>query len=58
MVPYYTFLYQSDTPDAAAAQAQSNTPDRPETDHRLLSIIKQQHTIIRAIIHEANKRYN
>jgi hypothetical protein len=46
MVSCYTCLDQSDTPDAAAAQAQSNTPDRPETAHRLYSITKHQHTII------------
>jgi hypothetical protein len=54
IVPYYTCLDQSfpiDTTDLA----QSNTPDRQETAHRLYSITTQQHTIIRAIIHEANK---
>jgi hypothetical protein len=38
-----------------AGPAQSNTPDHQETAHRLHSITKQQHIIIRAIIHEANK---
>jgi hypothetical protein len=55
MVPCYTCLDQSDTPGAAAAQAQSNIPDYLETAHRLYLITKHQYTIIRAIIHEANK---
>jgi hypothetical protein len=46
MVPCYTCLDQSDTPDAAAALAQSNTPDHLETAHRLYLITKHQHTII------------
>jgi hypothetical protein len=54
MVPYYTCLDQN-FPDDTAGLAQNNTPDRHETAHRLYSIIKHQHTIIRAIIHEANK---
>jgi hypothetical protein len=54
IVPYYTCLDQS-FPDDTADLAQNNTPDRQETAHRLYSIIKHQHTIIRAIIHEANK---
>jgi hypothetical protein len=54
MVPYYTFLDQSFLDDTAGL-AQNNTSDRQETAHRLYSIIKHQHTIIRAIIHEANK---
>jgi hypothetical protein len=54
MVPCYTCLDQS-FPDDTAGLAQNNTPDRQETAHRLYSIIKHQHTIIRAIIHEANK---
>jgi hypothetical protein len=54
MVPCYTCLDQS-FPDDIADLAQNNTPDRQETAHRLYSIIKHQHTIIRAIIHEANK---
>jgi hypothetical protein len=56
MVPCYTFLDQSDTPDAAATRARSNTPDRPKTAHRLYSITKHQHTIIRAVIHKANRK--
>jgi hypothetical protein len=55
MVPCYTFLDQSDTPDDSTGLAQSNTPDCPETAHRLNSITNQQHTCIRANIHEANK---
>jgi hypothetical protein len=55
MVPCYTCLDQSDTPDDSAGLAQNSTPDRPETAHRLYSITNQQHTDIRAIIHEANK---
>jgi hypothetical protein len=54
MVPCYTCLDQS-FPDDTAGLAQNNTPDRQETAHRLYSITKHQHTIIRAIIHEANK---
>jgi hypothetical protein len=54
MVPCYTCIYQS-FPDDTAGLAQNNTPDRQETAHRLYSIIKHQRTIIRAIIHEANK---
>jgi hypothetical protein len=54
MVPYYTCLDQS-FPDDTVGLAQNNTPDREETAHRLYSIIKHQHTIIRAIIHKANK---
>jgi hypothetical protein len=54
MVPCYTYLDQS-FPDDPTDLAQNNTPDRQETVHRLYSIIKHQHTIIRAIIHEANK---
>jgi hypothetical protein len=54
MVPCYTCLDQS-FPNDTAGLAENNTPDRQETAHRLYSIIKHQHTIIRAIIHEANK---
>jgi hypothetical protein len=54
MVPCYTCLNQR-FPDDTADLAQNNTPDRQETAHRLYSIIKHQHTIIQAIIHEANK---
>jgi hypothetical protein len=54
MVPCYTCLDQSFPVDTAGL-AQSNTPDRQETAQRLYSITTQQHTIIRAIIHEANK---
>jgi hypothetical protein len=54
MVPCYTCLDQSFSNDTADL-AQNNTPDHQETAHRLYSIIKHQHTIIRAIIHEANK---
>jgi hypothetical protein len=54
MVPCYTCLDQTFPVDTAGL-AQNNTPDRQETVHRLYSIIKHQHTIIRAIIHEANK---
>jgi hypothetical protein len=54
MVPCYTCLDQS-FPDDTAGLAQNNTSDRQETAHHLYSIIKHQHTIIRAIIHEANK---
>jgi hypothetical protein len=53
-VPCYTCLDQS-FPDDTADLAQNNTPDRQETAHRLYSIIKHQHTIIQAIIHETNK---
>jgi hypothetical protein len=44
--------------DDTAGLAQNNTPDHQETAHRLYSIIKHQHTIIRAIIHEANKEHS
>jgi hypothetical protein len=54
IVSCYTCLDQS-FPDNTAGLAQNNTPDRQETTHCLYSIIKHQHTIIRAIIHEANK---
>jgi hypothetical protein len=54
MVPCYTCLDQR-FPVGTAGLAQSNTPDCQETTHRLNSITKHQHTIIRAIIHEANK---
>jgi hypothetical protein len=54
MVPCYTCLDQSFSDDTAGL-AQNNAPDRQETAHCLYSIIKHQHTIIRAIIHEANK---
>jgi hypothetical protein len=54
MVPCYTYLDQS-FPDDTAGLTQNNTPDRQETAHRLYSIMKHQHTIIRAIINEANK---
>jgi hypothetical protein len=54
MVPCYTYLDQR-FPIGTAGPAQSNTPDHQETAHRLYSITKHQHTIIRAIIHEANK---
>jgi hypothetical protein len=54
MVPCYTCLDQS-FPNDTASVAQNNTPDRQETAHLLYSITKHQHTIIRAIIHEANK---
>jgi hypothetical protein len=54
MVPYYTCLVQI-FPNDTADLAQNNTPDRQETAHRLYSITKHQHTIIQAIIHEANK---
>jgi hypothetical protein len=54
MVPCYTFLDQS-FPVNTAGLAQNNTLDRQETAHRLYSITKHQHTIIQAIIHEANK---
>jgi Ni,Fe-hydrogenase I small subunit len=54
MVPCYTCLDQS-FPDDTASLAQNNTPNRQETAHRVYSIIKHQHTIIRAIIHKANK---
>jgi hypothetical protein len=50
----YTCLDQS-FPDDTTGLAQNNTPDHQETAHRLYSIIKHQRTIIRAIIHEANK---
>jgi hypothetical protein len=55
MVPCYTCLDQS-FPDGTADLAQDNTPDRQETALRLYSIINHQHTIIRAIINEANKK--
>jgi hypothetical protein len=54
MVPCYTCLDQS-FPDDPIDLAQNSTPDRQETAHRLYSITKHHHTIIRAIIHEANK---
>jgi hypothetical protein len=54
MVKGYTCLDQS-FPDDTADLAQNNTHDHQETAHHLYSIIKHQHTIIRAIIHEANK---
>jgi hypothetical protein len=54
MVLCYTCLDQS-FPDDTAGLAQNNASDRQETAHRLYSIIKHQHTIIRAIIHETNK---
>jgi hypothetical protein len=54
MVPCYTCHDQS-FPIGTAGPAQSNTPDRQETAHRLNSITKHQHAIILAIIHEANK---
>jgi hypothetical protein len=54
MVLCYTCLDQS-FPDDTAGLAQNNTSDRQETAHRLYLIIKHQHTIIRAIIHEVNK---
>jgi hypothetical protein len=54
IVPCYTCLDQSFLDDTASL-AQNNTPDCPETAHRLYSIVKHQHTIIRAIIHEANR---
>jgi hypothetical protein len=54
MVPCYTCLDQS-LPADTASLVQSNTPDRQESAHRLYSITTQQHTIIRAIIHKANK---
>jgi hypothetical protein len=55
MVPCYTCLDQSSPVDTAGL-TQNNTFDRQETAHRLYSITKHQHTIIRAIIHEANKK--
>jgi hypothetical protein len=54
MVPCYTCLDQSFHVDTAGL-VRNNTPDRQETANRLYSITKHQHTIIRAIIHEANK---
>jgi hypothetical protein len=54
MVPCYACLDQSFSVDTAGL-AQSKTPDHQETAHHLYSITTQQHTIIRAIIHEANK---
>jgi hypothetical protein len=54
MVLCYTCFDQS-FPDDTTDLAQNNTPDHQETAHRLYSIIKHQHTIIRAIIYEANK---
>jgi hypothetical protein len=55
MVPCYIFLDQS-FPVGTAGLAQSNTPDRQETAHRLIPITKHQHAIIQAIIHEENKK--
>jgi hypothetical protein len=54
VIPYYTSLDQS-FPGDTAGLAQNNTSDRQETAHRLYSIIKHQHTIIQAIIHEAKQ---
>jgi hypothetical protein len=54
MVPCYTCLDQS-FPDSTASLGQSNTPNHQEIAHRLHSITKHQHTIIRATIHEANR---
>jgi hypothetical protein len=54
MVSCYTCLDQS-FPGDTASLAQNNTSDHQKTAHRLYSIIKHQHTIIRAIIHETNK---
>jgi Ni,Fe-hydrogenase I small subunit len=54
MVPCYTCLDQN-FPDDTADLVQNNAPDRQKTAHRLYSITKHHHTIIRAIIHEANK---
>jgi hypothetical protein len=54
IVPCYTCLNQN-FPHDTAGLAQNNTPNRQETAHRLYSITKHQHIIIRAIIHEANK---
>jgi hypothetical protein len=54
MIPCYTCLDQS-FPDDTGDLAQNNTPDPQETAHRLYSITKHQHTIIRAIIHDVNK---
>jgi hypothetical protein len=54
MVLYYTCLDRSFPVDPADL-TQNNTPDRQETAHRLYSITIHHHTIIRAIIHEANK---
>jgi hypothetical protein len=55
IIPCYTCLDQS-FPDGTTDLAQNNTPDRQETAHRLYLIINHQHTIIRAIKHEANKK--
>jgi hypothetical protein len=54
MVPCYPCLDQSFPVDPADL-TQNNTPDHQETAHRLYSITIHHHTIIRAIIHEANK---
>jgi hypothetical protein len=54
MVPCYTCHDQS-FPGDPADLAQNNTSDRSKTAHRLYSITKHHHTIIRATIHEANK---
>jgi hypothetical protein len=54
MIPCYTCLDQSFSVGTVGL-AQNNTPDRRSTAHRLYSITTQEHTIIRAIIHEANK---
>jgi hypothetical protein len=54
MVLCYTCHNQSFPVDTTGL-AQNNTPDRQETAHRIYSITKHQHTIIRAIIYEANK---
>jgi hypothetical protein len=43
MVPCYTYLDQS-FHVATAGPAQSNTPDRQSTAHRLYSVTKHQHT--------------
>jgi hypothetical protein len=55
MVPYYTYLDQSFLV-GTAGPAQNNTPGRQSTAHRLNSINKYQHTDIRTIINEANKK--
>jgi hypothetical protein len=54
MVPCYT-CHDQNFPNDTAGLAQNNTPDRQETAHRLYSIIKHQHTIIQANMHETNK---
>jgi hypothetical protein len=54
MVPCYNCLDQSFSNDTAGL-VQNNTPDHQETAHYLFSITKHKHTIVRAIIHEANK---